>query len=107
MDRTIEEAINKDTQKAGGTKGFSSRPNAVTKYYITAKDCANYVRQLTEMISKESYRFEHPDMTKRRITREEKDVKWLYNMLTETWKNSFELSSETLCCISTGVVPSD
>ena len=75
IDQTIEEAINKDTQKAGGTKGFSSRPNAVTKYYITAKDCANYVRQLTEMISKESYRFEHPDMTKRRITRVEKDVK--------------------------------
>ena len=28
MDQTIEEAINKDTQKAGGTKGFSSRANA-------------------------------------------------------------------------------
>ena len=59
MDQTIEEAINKDTQKAGGTKGFSTRPNAVAKYYITANDRANYVRQLRTMISKESYRFEH------------------------------------------------
>ena len=60
MNQTIEEDINKDTQKAYGTKGFSSRQNLVTKYYITAKDCANYVRQLRPMISKESYRFEHP-----------------------------------------------
>ena len=28
-------------------------------------------------------------------------------MLTEIWKNSFEFTSETLCCISTGVTPSD
>ena len=28
-------------------------------------------------------------------------------MLKETWKNSFEYTSETLCCISTGVIPSD
>ena len=28
-------------------------------------------------------------------------------MLGETWKNSFELTSEMLCCISTGVIPSD
>ena len=107
MDQTIEETINKDTQTAGGTKGFSTRPNAVAKYYITANDRANYVRQLRAMISRESYKFEHPDMTKRRITRDERDIKSLYNMLKETWKNPFELSSETLCCISTGVVPSD
>ena len=46
-------------------------------------------------------------MTKGRITRDEIDVKSLYNMLKETWKNPFEFISETLCCISTGVIPSD
>ena len=28
-------------------------------------------------------------------------------MLKETWKNPFEFTSETLCCISAGVIPSD
>lgn len=107
MDQTIEETINKDTQTAGGTKGFSTRANCVAKYYITANDRANYVRQLRAMIAKENFKFEHPDMTQGRIAKDEKDVVSLVNMLKETWKNPFELSSETLCCISTGVIPSD
>ena len=37
---------------------------------------------------------------------DERDVKSLYDMLKETWKNPFEFTSETLCCISTGVIPS-
>ena len=44
VDQTIEETINKDTQTAGGTKGFSTKINAVTNDYITANDRANYVR---------------------------------------------------------------
>ena len=103
----IGETINKDTQVAGGTKGFSTKTNVVAKYYITAVDCANYVKRLRSMVSKENYKFTHPDTTKGRITRDERDVKSLYNMLKETSKNPFQLISETLCCISTGVIPSD
>ena len=36
MDQTIEKTINKDTQTPGGTKGFSTKKGAVTRYYITA-----------------------------------------------------------------------
>ena len=32
VDRTIEETVNKDTQRPGGTKGFSFKPGAVNKY---------------------------------------------------------------------------
>ena len=45
IDQTIKETINKDTQTGGGTKGFSTKTNAVTKYYITTIDLVNYVRQ--------------------------------------------------------------
>ena len=45
MDQAIKETINKDTQTGGGTKGFSTKTNAVTKYYITTIDLVNYVRQ--------------------------------------------------------------
>ena len=37
IDQTIEETANKDTQTAGGTKGFSLKPGAVSRYYITAE----------------------------------------------------------------------
>lgn len=37
VDQAIEETVNKDTQTAGGTKGFSLKPGAVTKYYLTAE----------------------------------------------------------------------
>lgn len=45
MDQTIEETINKDTQTAGGTKGLSTKANAIARYYITANNRANYVCQ--------------------------------------------------------------
>ena len=32
VDQTCEETVNKDTQTSGGTKGFSLKPNAVSKY---------------------------------------------------------------------------
>ena len=65
------------------------------------------MRQPRSMVSKENYQFTHPDMTHTKITRDEKDAKLLYNILKETWKNPFEFTSETLCCISTGVIPSN
>ena len=37
VDQTCEETVNKDTQMSGGTKGFSLRPNAVSKFYLVAK----------------------------------------------------------------------
>ena len=32
IDQTVEETVNVDTQTAGGTKGFSLKPDAVSKY---------------------------------------------------------------------------
>ena len=64
IDRTIRQTINKDTQAAADTKGFSTKTNAVAKYYITANDHANYMRQLRSMIFQENFKFMHPDMTK-------------------------------------------
>ena len=82
MDQTIEETINKDI--AGSTKGFSTKTDAVAKYYTTANDRANYVRQLRSMVSKEKYKFTHPDMKKGRTSRDDRDVKSPYHMLKET-----------------------
>ena len=37
VDQTVEETINRDTQTAGGTKGFSVNPGAVCKYYLNSE----------------------------------------------------------------------
>ena len=33
VDQTIEETINKDTQTAGGTKGFSLKAGTISRYF--------------------------------------------------------------------------
>lgn len=38
VDQPIEETINKDTQTAGGTKAFSLKTGAVTRYYLTSEN---------------------------------------------------------------------
>ena len=36
VDQTLEETINRDTQTAGGTKGFSLHQGAVSRHHLTA-----------------------------------------------------------------------
>ena len=63
MDQTIEETINKDTHTAGGTKGFSTKQNVVSKYYITADDRASFVREMRSMVNVRNKGFWHSDLT--------------------------------------------
>ena len=56
---------NKDTQTQGGTKGFSLRSSAVTRYYLTAnyytRSC---IRQFREMINVNEDTLGQPDLWK-------------------------------------------
>ena len=36
-DQTVEETVNHDTHTAEGTKGFSFKPAAIQRYYLTAE----------------------------------------------------------------------
>ena len=46
VDQTTEETYNKDTQTAGGTRGFNLKPGAMSRYYLTAQHRAGALRQL-------------------------------------------------------------
>ena len=37
VDQMIEEIVNKDTQTAGGTKGFSFIPEVVSRYFLKSE----------------------------------------------------------------------
>ena len=43
--------VSKDTQTAGGTKGFSLKAGAVSKYYIVAEYCSTFLNHLKEMLA--------------------------------------------------------
>ena len=46
LDQTTEETVNKDTHTAGGTRCFSIKAGAVSRYYLTAEHRAGTLRQL-------------------------------------------------------------
>ncbi len=54
VDQTIEVTVNKDTQTPGGTKGFSLKPGAVSQYYLTSEYNSSYLRQLRNMLGRDS-----------------------------------------------------
>ena len=105
MDQTIDETINKDIQTPGGTKGFSTKKRAVSRYYITADYRASSVRQLRYMVDTNRNGLRHPDLTSSRITKDEEDVECLIDMLENIWFNPFRSEALGLCNLSTGASP--
>ena len=64
VDQTCEETVNKDTQTAGGTKGFSLKAGAVSKYYIVSEFCSIFLKQLREMLNLSKSNSEDTDLQK-------------------------------------------
>ena len=50
VNQTCEETVYKDTQTSGGTKGFSLRPNAFSKFHLVAEYQSTFLRQLKDML---------------------------------------------------------
>ena len=71
VDQTCEETVSKDTQTSGGTKGFSLRPNAVSKFYLVAKYRSTFLRQLKDMLYISRSSSQHKDLQPTRIARDE------------------------------------
>ncbi|KAI8521965.1 hypothetical protein Bbelb_017190 [Branchiostoma belcheri] len=105
VDQTIEETVNKDTQTAGGTKGFSLNHSAISKYYLTAEHRSFYLKQLRDMTSGAmSAKFCHKDLQGTRIRRDEADVKSLVDLMENNWINPMSPEEPDLVSLSTGNV---
>ena len=72
MDQTTEETVNRDTQTAGGAKGFSLNRAAVERYYLTSE--YRSMRQLRKKVGRGMSHLSHPDLHMPRITRDEADI---------------------------------
>jgi len=104
VDQTTEETVNTDTQTAGDTTGFSLKPGAVSRYYLTAEYRASTLRQLCETVNIKSFTYSnHPDLMKKRIHKDEPDIAAIVDTLENDWTNPFDKDPSDLVNISTGV----
>ena len=89
VDQTCEETVNKDTQTSGGTKGFSLKPNAVSKYYLVEGYRSTFLWQLKDMLHINISSPKHNDLHRSGITRDETDINNIISLLQDTWPNPF------------------
>ena len=107
VDQTTEETVNKDTQTAGETRGFSLKPDAVSHCYLTAEHRAGALTQLWQEISIQgSMITKHTYIEKTRIKRDASDVDSMVGLLENNWANHFGNDPSDLVSISTGTVAS-
>ena len=95
-----------ETKTPGGTKGFSLKPKAVSKYYLVAEYRSIFMRNLKDMLQLNTSSCLHNDLQKSRISRDESDVKSLLSTL-DSWINPFEIEQQDLVCLSTGKVATE
>ena len=100
--QTIEDAINKDAQKQRGTKEFSLKPGAISKFYLTAEYRSSYLRKLKDMIDLNKLKFHHQDLQETRISRDEHDVQNLVVMLENNWINPFNIERQEFVSFQQG-----
>ena len=104
VDQTIEETVNRDTQTAGGTQGFSLNRAAVERYYLTSVYRSMYLRQLRQMVGRGMSHLSHPDLHMPRLTRDEADVQSIVQLLEDDWTNPFDPNECEFVSISTGTL---
>ena len=108
VDQTIEETVNKDTQTAGGTHGFSLNPGAVRRYYLNAEYRSTFLHQLRAMLGIVASSSNHPDLQQNRIEKDESGVKSVTDLIQDSLINPFKLEGDSLVSISSGTLaPAD
>ena len=95
MVQTYEETVNKDTQTSGGTKGFSLKLGAVSRFYMVAEYRSMFLGNLREMLHLKSF-FNHSDLQIKKIKKDEADVKSLVEMLETSWIDPFAFEIQDL-----------
>ena len=104
-DKCIEMTINKDTKAPGGTTGFSTNPKSIIHWSINATFRAELRKILDEFVNYRKQRFSHKDLNPSRISKDEKDVKAILDILSNIFIEP--LSENPLLCISSGLLATD
>ena len=81
VDQIIEETINKDTKTPEGSKGFSLKPAALSRYYLTVEYRSTCLKQPRELTDIKPPGFSHHDLKSSRITKNEQAVQSLVDLM--------------------------
>ncbi len=84
-----------------GAKGFSLKPSAISRYYLTAEYRALCLKQLRSITETHSPSFVHHDLENTRILRDESDVQSLIDVMENSWINPFDSNPSDLMSMST------
>ena len=108
VDQTIEETINSDTKTPEESKGFSLKPAALSRYYLTVEYRSTCLKQPRELTYIKPPGVSHHDLKSFRITKDEQAVQSLVDLMETEWINPFSGEPTELIGPSTGTVaPSD
>lgn len=102
IDQTLEETVNRDTQTAGGTKGFSLNPSAVSRFYLTAEYKSTYLSILKHSLGLQQSSGSHKDLGQSRIAKDEEHITSIVDLLDSSWIHPFA-GADALVSLSTGV----
>ena len=108
VDQAIEETVNKDTQTPGGTKGFSLKPAALSRCYLTAEHRSTCLKQLRDLTDIKPPGVSHHDLESSLIRKDELAVQSLVDLMETEWISPFSGDPTELISLATGTVaPSD
>ncbi len=81
VDQTTEVTVNRDTKTSGGTTGFSLKPAAVQRHYLTAELHSAFLRQVRSMVERRTAQTTHTDLQASRKKKDETAVSNIIEIL--------------------------
>lgn len=107
VDLTIEQTINKDAKTTGGIVGFSRSLPTYYRWCVTRHNRAQYVSALQQITNLDSKVHDnHKDLSASEIKSSEEAVRSTVRAFS-AYINPFEMDSEHLICLSSGIKISD
>ena len=90
----LEQTINLDSKTRGGIVGLTQNASALDRWFITSHKRAELTAATKRLCNLEdSDKIEtHKEAGSQRVKRDENDVQWLINTITNTMSNPFDLS---------------
>ena len=90
----LEQAINLDSKTRGGIVGLTQNASALVRWFITSHKRAELTAVTKRLCNLEdSYKTgTHKEAGSQRVKRDENDVQWLINTITNTMSNPFDFN---------------
>ena len=107
VDQAVEETVNKDTQTAGGTKGFALKPSSVQKHYMISEFRTSFLVNLRDICGTAGQNSVHHDLKPSRIEKDKGNTQVIMDLLENNWANPFDNRNTELVSPSSSAVPSE